>query len=71
MSVFHQGERWRFDFTLKGARYTSPVQNKNRGQRAEFKRKEAIQKPKPEKEIPTDMGFLELINKTAGSCESI
>ena len=65
MSVyFTKGRGWRFDFTLKGARYTSTrFKTKTEAKEAEFKRKEAIQKPKPEKEIPTDMEFLELINR--------
>ena len=65
MSVyFTKGRGWRFDFTLKGARYTSTwFRTKSEAKQAESRRREEIQKPKPEKEIPTDMGFLELVNR--------
>jgi len=65
MSVyFTKGKGWRYDFTLTGTRYTqSGFKTKTEAKRAEAKRKEDIQKPKETTEIPTDMGFLELLNK--------
>ena len=65
MSVYStKGRGWRYDFTLKGTRYTSTwFKTKTEAKEAEFKRKEAIQNPKREEEIPTVMGFLELVNR--------
>ena len=65
MSVyFRKGKGWRYDFTLQGIRYTKTwFKTKTKAKQAEAKRKEEIRNPKTEKEIPTDMGFLELANK--------
>src|SRR5512139_4044674 len=61
---FIQGKGWRYDFTLKGTRHTGAwFETKNKARRAEAKRKEEIQDPKPEKVTPTVMGFLELVNR--------
>jgi len=70
MSVyFIKGKGWRYDFTLQGIRYTEAwFKTKTEAKRAEAKRKEEIVNPKPEpqpetEKIPTDMAFLELVNK--------
>jgi integrase len=65
MSVyFTNGKGWRYDFILKGARHTSSwFKTKREASKAESKRKEEIENPKEERQIPTDMGFLELINR--------
>jgi integrase len=59
-----RGKGWRYDFTLNGTRYTNAwFETKNKAKEAEAKRKEEILNPRQEKEIPTAMGFLELVNK--------
>lgn len=65
MSVYLvKGKGWRFDFTLKGIRYTQAwFKTKKEARQAEAKRKEDIKNPKPEVMTPTDMGFLELVEK--------
>ena len=65
MSVYSiRGKGWRYDFILKGIRYTSTwFKTKTEAKEAEAKRKEGIEKPKPEIQIPTDMAFLELVNR--------
>ena len=65
MSVYLiKGRGWRYDFTLNGTRYTNAwFETKTKARQAEVKRKEEILSPRLEKEIPTVMGFLELVNK--------
>lgn len=67
MSVYSvRGKGWRYDFTLQGARHTNAwYKTKVEAKRAEAKRKEEILNPPPSPvtEIPTVMGFLELVNK--------
>jgi integrase len=59
-----KGKGWRYDFTLNGTRYTNAwFETKNKAKQAEAKRKEEILNPRQEKEIPTAMGFLELVNR--------
>ena len=61
---FKKGKGWRYDFTLKGARYTGAwFKTRNEAKQAEAKRKEEIRNPRPKEETPTDMGFLELVNR--------
>ncbi len=58
---------WRYDFRLNGSRHTkSGFKTKKEAQQAEAKRKEEVLNPKAEiaaEATPTDMGFLELVNK--------
>jgi len=56
---------WRYDFQLRGKRYTSKMyETEGKARRAEIRRKEKILNPEPpEKMTPTDMGFLALVNK--------
>jgi len=65
MSVyFLKGKGWRYDFTLKGIRYTNAwFKTKAEAKKAESKRKEEIQSPKQVRETPIAMGFLELVNR--------
>ena len=65
MSVYLiKGKGWRYDFTLKGTRYTEAwFKTKTEAKQAEAKKREEIKNPKPEPETPTDMGFLELVNQ--------
>jgi integrase len=64
---FVKGKGWRYDFTLEGKRYTKTwFPNKKEAKRAEAQRKEEIQNPEIQtimEAIPTDMEFLELINR--------
>ena len=65
MSVYLvKGKGWRYDFTLKGERYTEAwFKTKKEAVQAEMKRREEITQPKPTKaEIPTDMVFLKVVN---------
>jgi len=68
MSVyFVKGKGWRYDFTHKGTRQTEAwFATKKDAQASEAKRKEEIANPAPqirEPETPTDITFLELVNR--------
>lgn len=67
MSVyFKKGKGWRYDFTLDGTRYTNAwFKTKREAMDAESKRREEINNPKPEEKAmtPTDMEFLDLVNR--------
>ena len=65
MSVYLlKGKGWRYDFTLKGVRYTEAwFKTKTEAKQAEAKKREEEKNPKPELEIPTDMDFLDLVNR--------
>ncbi len=66
MSVYLvRGKGWRYDFLLKKKRYTSKwYDTEAKARRAEVRRKEEILNPElPETTTPTDMGFLELVNR--------
>jgi integrase len=61
-SYFKKGKGWRYDFTLKGTRYTETwFKTKKEAKLAEAKKREDILKPKAE--APTDTDFLTLINR--------
>lgn len=77
MSVYLvKGKGWRYDFTLKGERYTDTwFKTKKAAQAAEAKRREELKNPKPEVEVEeqetvestatepqTGITFLELVN---------
>ena len=68
MSLYSiKGKGWRYDFTLKGERYTEAwFPTKREAMAAEAKRREEVLnpklKPKPV-ETPTDMAFLDLMNR--------
>jgi len=61
-TYFIKGKGWRYDFMLNGVRYTQAgFQTKTKAKRAEAdKRKEVLEPPMA---APTDMGFLELVNR--------
>ena len=70
MSVyFVKGKGWRYDFTLNGTRHTEAwFKTKKEARKAEAKRKGGDTKPKTgdangSVDLPTDMDFLELVNK--------
>jgi integrase len=64
MSIyFRKGKGWRYDFTLKGQRFTEAwFKTKAEARQAEAKKREELQNPPAVAEIPTDMAFLELLN---------
>ncbi len=64
MSIyFVRGKGWRYDFTQKGERYTAAwFTTKKEARTAETRRKEETQEKKTLK-TPTDIGFLDLVNK--------
>jgi integrase len=64
---FLKGRGWKHDFTLYGKRYTSRYfKAKKEAKQSEIQRREEILNPPPEKPpvtTPTDMGFLDLVNR--------
>lgn len=64
MSVYSKkGKGWRYDFTLDGQRHSSQFyKTKKEAREAEAKKREDLKNPVVEEEIPTDIGFLELVN---------
>jgi len=65
MSVyFTKGKGWRYDFIHKRVRRTGAwYKTKSDARQAESERKEEMQNPKQEKQTPTAMGFLDLVNR--------
>ena len=65
MSVYSiKGKGYRYDFTLKGVRYTQAWFKTKRGaNQAEADKRKEVLEPKPKTETPTDMDFLELVNR--------
>lgn len=65
MSVYSiKGKGWRYDFILNGTRYTETwFKTKTKAKQAENQRREELKNPKPVNEAPTDMAFLELVNR--------
>ena len=65
MSVyFNKGKGWRYDFTLRGTRYTEAwFKTKRKALDAEAEKRKEVKNPLPDPEIPTDTAFLELINR--------
>jgi integrase len=63
-SYFKKGKGWRFDFTLKGIRYTETwFKTKKEAAQAEAKKREELKKPTPGQGTPTDTDFLTLLNR--------
>ena len=64
MSIYSVKKKgWRYDFTHQGNRYTEAwFKTKTEAKQAEAKKREEVKNPKPTTKIPTDMGFLELVN---------
>ncbi len=68
MSVYlRKGRGWKYDFVLKGERHTSRYfKTKAEAKRAEAARREELKNPKAARNsetTPTDMAFLELVNR--------
>ena len=67
MSVYFNKKKrgWRYDFALKGRRYTKGFyKTKTEARQAEaVKRKEVLEPPRQEQGTPTDMAFLDLANR--------
>ena len=65
MSVYLvKGKGWRYDFTLKGVRHTEAwFKTKNAANKAEVERREELERQEPNGNTPTDMGFLDLLNR--------
>ena len=65
MSVyFKKGKGWRYDFTLKGTRYTMAwYKTKREAQKAESQRREDMEQTGMTTETPIDTSFLTLANK--------
>ena len=65
MSVYSiKGKGWRYDFTLKGVRYTQAwYKTKTAAKQAEADQRKEVLEPKTEIPTPTDMDFLELVNR--------
>ncbi|MFZ5447054.1 MAG: tyrosine-type recombinase/integrase [Thermodesulfobacteriota bacterium] len=60
---FQKGKGWRYDFILKGQRYSKCwFKTKAEARQAEAKKREELKNPPPAVEIPTDMAFLDLVN---------
>ncbi len=64
MSVYSiKGKGWRYDFTLKGERYTQTwFKTKTKAKQAEAEKRKEVLEPKKGTQIRTDMTFLELVN---------
>jgi integrase len=63
-SYFTKGKGWRYDFTLNGIRYTKTwFKTKTEAKTAESQRREELAKPEQATVTPTDMAFLELVNR--------
>ena len=65
MSVYSiKGKGWRYDFTLKGERYTQAwYKTKTEARQAEAEKRKEVLEPKKGTQTPIDMGFLELVNR--------
>lgn len=73
MSVYSvKGKGWRYDFTQNGIRYTEAwFKTKKEAKEAEARKREELKNPPPEmgsaksgvETTPTDMAFLDLVNK--------
>ncbi|MGB6970552.1 MAG: site-specific integrase [Desulfobulbales bacterium] len=59
---FIKGKGWRYDFTLNGKRYTETwFKTKKEARKAEEEKRKELSKPV--ETIPTDMAFLDLVNR--------
>ena len=63
-AYFDKGKGWRVDFQLNGKRHTLTwFKTKAEARQAEAKTREELLNPPPVVETPTDMAFLELVNR--------
>ena len=72
MSVYSiKGKGWRYDFTLKGERYTQAwFPTKTKAKQAEAETRKEVLAPQKKTQPPTDMNFLELINQKLDDAEA-
>ena len=64
MSIYSQGQGWRYDFTLAGQRFTSKnYKTKAEARQAEAQKREELKNPPQPEQTPTDTAFLELVNR--------
>ncbi len=64
MSIYSQGQGWRYDFTLAGQRFTSKnYKTKAEARQAEALKREELKNPLQLEQTPTDTVFLELVNR--------
>ena len=72
MSVYSiKGKGWRYDFTLKGERYTQAwFPTKTKAKQAEAEARKEVLAPQKETQTPTDMNFLELANRKLDDVEA-
>jgi len=68
MSVYSvKSKGWRYDFTQKGIRHTEAwFKTKKEAKEAEARKRQELKNPPAQAEpemIPTDMAFLDLVNK--------
>ena len=72
MSVYSvKGKGWRYDFTHKGIRHTEAwFKTKKAATKAEAEKRKELEKPKTEGQMPTDMGFLDLVNRRLDNLEA-
>ncbi len=72
MSVYSiKGKGWRYDFTLKGERYTQAwFPTKTKAKQAEAETRKEVLAPQTETQTPTDMNFLELVNRKLDDVEA-
>ena len=63
-TYFVKGKGWRYNFILRGTRYTKAwFETKREAKQAEAEKRKEIEKPTPEPETPTDTDFLTLANR--------
>ncbi len=59
-----KGKGWRYDFTHRGIRYTKTwFKTKREANQAESRKREEVKNPKADQDKPTDIAFLDLVNK--------
>jgi len=65
MSVYSiKGKGWRYDFTLKGERYTQAwFPTKAQARKAEAEKRKEVSEPQQETQTPIDIDFLKLVNR--------
>ena len=65
MSVYSiKGKGWRYDFMLNGVRHTrAGFKTKTKAKQAAAEKRKGVLKPPKETQTPTDMGFLEIVNR--------
>jgi len=72
MSVYSiKGKGWRYDFTLKGERYTRAwYKTKTEARQAELEKRKEVLNPQKGTQIPTDMAFLQLVSRRLDHVEA-